>query len=76
MTLTAELCERYRVSDWRQHAYNVRHLKRLMRAAQNKKREPKPNPKREPLNAKSRLKKPITPICRWRSIIWTKRAPP
>jgi len=38
VTLTAELSERHGMSDWRQHAYNVRHLKRLMRAAQNKKR--------------------------------------
>ena len=38
VTLTAGLCERQGRSDWRQHAYNVRHLKRLMRAAQNKKR--------------------------------------
>ena len=36
--LTAELGDRYGMSDWRQHAYNVRHMKRLMRAAQNKKR--------------------------------------
>ena len=26
------------MSDWRQHVYNVRHLKRLMRTVQNKKR--------------------------------------
>jgi len=38
ITLTAQWCERCGLSDWRQHAYNVRHLKRLMRAAQNKKR--------------------------------------
>jgi len=36
--LTAELCDRHGVSDWRQHVYNVRHVKRLMRAAQNRKR--------------------------------------
>jgi hypothetical protein len=36
--LTARLCESHGLSDWRQHLYNVRHLKRLMRAAQNKKR--------------------------------------
>jgi IS5 family transposase len=36
--LTAKLCERYGMSDWRQHAYNVAHLKRLMRTAQNRKR--------------------------------------
>ena len=38
ITLTAQWCERREVSDWRQHRYNVRHLKRLMRQAQNKKR--------------------------------------
>ena len=38
VTLTARRCDRQGVSDWRQHAYNVRHMKRLMRAAQSKKR--------------------------------------
>ena len=38
ITLTAQLCEEHEVSDWRQHAYNVSHVKRLMRTAQNKKR--------------------------------------
>ena len=38
ITLTARWCEQRQVSDWRQHRYNVRHLKRLMRGAQNKKR--------------------------------------
>src|SRR4030066_37163 len=38
ITLTEQWCEEHDVSDWRQHAYNVRHLKRLMRAAQNRKR--------------------------------------
>ncbi len=37
ITLTAELSECYGMSDWRQHTYNVKHLKRLMRAAQSKK---------------------------------------
>ena len=36
--LTVRLCEGQGVSDWRQHVYNVRHLKRLMRTAQNRKR--------------------------------------
>ena len=36
--LTARVCESHDLSDWRQHAYNVRHLKRLMRTAQNRKR--------------------------------------
>jgi len=38
IVLTAGLCDAHDLSEWRQHAYNVRHLKRLMRAAQMKKR--------------------------------------
>lgn len=38
ITLTASLCVQYNLSDWRQSRYNIRHLKRLMRVAQNKKR--------------------------------------
>ena len=38
ITLTARWCEQQEVSDWRQHQYNVGHLKRFMRKAQNKKR--------------------------------------
>jgi len=38
ITLTAQWCEQHELSHWRQYAYNVRHIKRLMRAAQNKKR--------------------------------------
>lgn len=38
ITLTAQWCEQHGISDWRQHQYNVRHLKRLMRKAQNRKR--------------------------------------
>src|SRR5208283_4511449 len=38
ITLTAQWCDERDMSDWRQHAYNVRHIKRLMRAAQNKRR--------------------------------------
>ncbi len=38
VTLTAQLCESTGTDGWRQHAYNVRHLKRRMRSAQNKKR--------------------------------------
>ena len=36
--LTARLSEAHGLSDWRQHLYNVRQVKRFMRAAQNKKR--------------------------------------
>ena len=38
ITLSAELCERHGLSDWRQSAYNVKQIKRSMRTAQNKKR--------------------------------------
>ena len=38
ITLTAQWCDEHGASEWRQHAYNVRHIKRLMRSAQNKKR--------------------------------------
>lgn len=38
ITLTARLCEAHGLSAWRQHAYNVRHVKKLMRTAQLKKR--------------------------------------
>ena len=36
--LSADLCEKHGDSSWRQHAYNVRQVKKLMRIAQNKKR--------------------------------------
>ena len=38
ITLTAQLCDDHDLSDWRQHKYNVRHVKRLVRSASNKKR--------------------------------------
>ena len=38
ITLTGRWCEHKQVSDWRQHQHNVRHLKRLMRKAQNARR--------------------------------------
>jgi hypothetical protein len=38
ITLTAQWGDDLGLTDWRQHAYNVKHVKRLMRAAQNKKR--------------------------------------
>ena len=38
ITLTARLHEAHDLSTWRQHAYNVRHVKRTMRIAQMKKR--------------------------------------
>ena len=38
ITLTAQWCDAHDLSDWRQSAYNIRHVKRFMRTAQNKKR--------------------------------------
>jgi hypothetical protein len=38
ITLTGQWCELKQVSDWRQHQHNVRHLKRLMRKAQQTRR--------------------------------------
>ncbi len=38
ITLTARLCEVHDESGWRQHVYNVKHVKRKMRTAQMKKR--------------------------------------
>jgi hypothetical protein len=38
ITLTARWCEDLGMGGWRQYAYNVRHVKRSMRTAQNKKR--------------------------------------
>ena len=44
LTLTAQWCECLAMSDWRQHAYNARHVKRLMRTAQNTKRSKAKSP--------------------------------
>jgi transposase, IS5 family len=38
ISLTAALCERHELSAWRQQSYNINHVKRFMRRAQNKKR--------------------------------------
>jgi len=38
ITLTGRWCKQKQISDWRQHQHNVRHLKRLMRRAQNTRR--------------------------------------
>ena len=38
VTLTAQWCADLGLPDWRQSVYNAKHLKRLMRTAQNKKR--------------------------------------
>lgn len=49
--LTAHWCERLGRTDWRQHRYNIRHLKRLMRSAQNKKRSQARAPEQQEKNA-------------------------
>lgn len=44
ISLTAQWCDELGMSDWRQNAYNLRHVKRLMRTAQNKKRSKAKSP--------------------------------
>lgn len=50
ISLTAQWCAALNMSDWRQHAYNLRQLKRLMRSAQNKKRSKAKSPGQEQKN--------------------------
>jgi len=51
ITLTAQWCDDLGLSDWRQHAYNLRQVKRLMRTAQNKKRSKAKSPEQQEKNA-------------------------
>lgn len=51
ITLIARWCDEHEISDWRQHAYNVRHIKRLMRAAQNRKRSKAKSEEQQKRNA-------------------------
>jgi transposase, IS5 family len=51
IALTAQWCDRHDVSDWRQHKYNVRHVKLLMRTAQNKKRSKAQSEEQQKKNA-------------------------
>lgn len=51
ITLSARWCEQRDVSDWRQHKYNVSHVKRLMRTAQNKKRSKAKSEEQQAKNA-------------------------
>lgn len=51
ITLTAQWCDDLGLSDCRQHAYNLRQLKRLMRTAQNKKRSKAKSPQQQEKNA-------------------------
>ena len=44
ISLIAQWCEELGMSDWRQNAYNLRHVKRLMRTAQNRKRSKAKSP--------------------------------
>jgi hypothetical protein len=50
ITLTARLCEAQGLSTWRQHAYNLRLVKRHMRSAQNKKRSRAKSPEQQAKN--------------------------
>lgn len=51
ITLTAQWCEERGLTDWRQHVYNVGHVKRLMRSAQNKKRSKAKSDEQQAKNA-------------------------
>ncbi len=51
ITLSAQLCEDCGFTDWRQHAYNVRHAKRHMRTTQNKKGSKAKSPEQQEKNA-------------------------
>ena len=51
ITLTAQMCDGCGFTEWRQHAYNVRHVKRHMRTAQNKKRSKAKSPQQQEKNA-------------------------
>ena len=51
ITLTAQMCDDCGLTEWRQHAYNVGHVKRLMRTAQNKKRSKAKSPEQQEKNA-------------------------
>ena len=50
ITLTAQWCDDLARTDWRQHDYNVKHVKRFMRTAQNKKRSKATSPARAEQN--------------------------
>ena len=51
ITLSAQLCEDCGCTEWRQHAYNVRHVKRHIRTAQHKKRSKARSPEQQEKNA-------------------------
>lgn len=51
ITLTAQWCEERGLTDWRQHAYNVNHVNRCMRTAQNKKRSKAKSEEQQAKNA-------------------------
>ncbi len=56
IALTAQWCDERGIGDWRQHAYNLRHIKRLMRAAQNKKRSKAKSEEQKKKNEKQVVK--------------------
>lgn len=51
--LTAQLGEAHGMSDWRQHSYNVKQVKKKMRVAQQKKRASSKNPERQEKSEKA-----------------------
>ena len=51
ITLSAQMCDEYGITEWRQYAYNVGHVKRHMRTAQNKKRSKARSPEQLEKNA-------------------------
>ena len=50
ITLAAQWCERRGLTTWRQHAYNLRLVKRYLRVAQNKKRAQAKSPEQQARN--------------------------
>lgn len=52
ITLTAQLSEKYNLTQWRQYQYNLRQVKRLMRAAQNRKRSKAKSEKQQEENTR------------------------
>lgn len=55
ITLTARWCAELEVSEWRQSRHNIRHLKRLLRAAQNRKRSKAQSAVQQEQNARRML---------------------
>ena len=71
ITLTAQWCDQRGMSAWRQHAFNLRQVKRLMRSAQNKKRARAKTAEQQEKTRPS-SNKPIKPCSIAPSTTWTK----